>query len=306
MGEKVWRQNPLWNTKQKSLKKGPKWYGPYGVTERKDGGNGNYLLMALSGKNKGQESKKSYPPNHLKRFIHRNAEIPDDIDYEYGSDNEDSVPASQESGIRLQESVPENPSPIPSDATADLYPNPDEGNTLLGLTLVDDPSCTLPKMTAFIPICTPSCDGDAFLPDLAETEPATPVPVHTERTLSAAEILADIAEGHVVNDHDESAQSLELQLEVSTTSEQQAKDAEEVDVVNTQEVDMENIQYEDQTMETIDVDLIVKGVEDIKPMMFYPFSLYMRKQVATTVNINVGRKHGLGLKSGCTEVSWHR
>ena len=76
-------------------------------------------------------------------------------------------------------------------------------------------------------------------------------------------MLADLAEGSVVRDHDESAQSLELQLEVSTTSEQQAKDAEKVDVINTQEVDVENTQYEDQTMETIDVDLIVKGVEDL-------------------------------------------
>ena len=50
VGEKVWRKNPLWNTKQKSLKKGPKWYGPYEVAERKYSGNGNYLLMALSGK----------------------------------------------------------------------------------------------------------------------------------------------------------------------------------------------------------------------------------------------------------------
>ena len=188
VGEKVWRKNPQWNTKQKSLKKGPKWYGPYEVAERKDGGNGNYLLIALLGKNKGQVSKKSYPPNHLKRFIHRNPEIPDKSDSEYGSDNQDSVPASQESGIGSQESVPENPSPIPSDAMSVLYPNSDEGETLLSCTLIDDPSCTLPKMMVHIPICTPSsCDDDAFLPDLAETEPATPVPVGTERTLSAAE-----------------------------------------------------------------------------------------------------------------------
>ena len=60
-------------------------------------------MMALSGKNKGQMS---YPPNHLKRFIHRNPEIPDDSDSEYGFDNEDIVPASQESGIGSQESVP--------------------------------------------------------------------------------------------------------------------------------------------------------------------------------------------------------
>ena len=127
--EKVWRKNPQWNTKQKSLKKGPRWHGPYEVAERNDGGNRNYLLIALSGKNKGQVSKKSYPPNPLKRFIHRNTEIPDDSDSEYGSENEDSVPASQESGIGLQESVPENSSLISSDAMTVLFPNPDEGDT---------------------------------------------------------------------------------------------------------------------------------------------------------------------------------
>ena len=298
VGEKVWRKNSLWNTKQKLLKKGPKWYGPYEVAERKDDGNGNYLLKSLSGKNKGQISKKSYPPNHLKRFFHRNPEIRGDSDSEYGFDNEDSVPATQDSAIGSQESVPENPSHISSDAMTVLYPNPEEGDTLLSCTLIDDPGHTLPKMTAHIPIHAPSCGDDevAFLPDLVETEPTTPVPVCIEGTLSAAEILLDLAEGQVVSVQDESAQGLELQLDVSTTSDKQAKDAEEVDVVNTQEVDVENTQYKDQTMETIDVDLIVNGVEDLKPMVFHPFSLYMRKQVATTVNINVGRKHGLGLR----------
>ena len=120
-----------------------------------------------------------------------------------------------------------------------LYPNPDEGDTLLGCTLINDPSCT-----------PSSCDDDAFLPDLAETNPATPDPVHTDRTLSAAEILADLSEGGGgVSGHNESAGSLQLQLEVSTNGEQQ-----------TQEVDVENTQYEDQTMETIDPDLIVNGV----------------------------------------------
>ena len=127
-------------------------------------------------------------------------------------------------------------------------------------------------MMAHILIHTPTLcdDDDGFLPDLADTNPA--IPVHTERTLSAAQILTDLAD------------------------EQQAKDAEDVDVVNTQEVDVENTQYEDQTMETSDKDLIVSGVEDLKPMTFHPFSMYMRKQVAATVNLNVGRKHGLGLR----------
>ena len=88
-----------------------------------------------------------------------------------------------------------------------------------------------------------------------------------------------------------------MQLELSTTSEQQTKDAEEVDVLNTREVDVENTQYEDQTMKNSDADLIVNGVEDLMPMAFHPFSLYMRKQVATTVNLNVGRNHGLGLRA---------
>ena len=83
---------------------------------------------------------------------------------------------------------------------------------------------------------------------------------------------------------------------MSKTSEQHAKDAEEVDVLNTQEVDLKNAQHEDQTMETSDPDLIVNGVENLKPMTFHPFSMYMRKQVPTTVNLNVGRKHGLGLR----------
>ena len=48
VGERVWRKNPQWNIKQKLLKKGPKWYSPYKVVERKDGGNGNYLLIPLS------------------------------------------------------------------------------------------------------------------------------------------------------------------------------------------------------------------------------------------------------------------
>ena len=178
-----------------------------------------------------------------------------------------------------------------------MYPNPEEGDAFLSCTLVDDPGCTLPKMMVHIPVRTPSCtvaDDDAFLSDLAQTDtdPATVIPGHTERTLSAAEILADLAEGAVVSGQDESAQSLELQLEVSTNNEQptqeRAEEEEEVDVVNTQ--------YEDQTMETTDPDLIINGVEDLKPMMFHPFSLYMRKQVATSVNINVGRKHGLGLR----------
>ena len=61
---------------------------------------------------------------------------------------------------------------------------------------------------------------------------------------------------------------------------------------------------------------LVNGVEDLKPMAFHPFSLYMRKQVAITVNLNVGRKHGLGFRADvlryhgagelCTDNFWSK
>ena len=54
---------------------------------------------------------------------------------------------------------------------------------------------------------------------MVKKEPTSPVPVHTEGTLSAAEILLDLAGagGRVVSDQDESARSLELQLDVHLT-----------------------------------------------------------------------------------------
>ena len=51
------RMNPLWSTKLKALRKGPKWVGHYEIVERKGGGNGNYVLKCLSGKGKGKINK---------------------------------------------------------------------------------------------------------------------------------------------------------------------------------------------------------------------------------------------------------
>ena len=94
VGEKVWRMNPLWSTKLKALRKGPKWVGPYEIVERKGGGNGNYVLKCLSGKNKGKINKSSYPPNHLKRYVIRNPDIPSSgntSESEYGSESENEA-----------------------------------------------------------------------------------------------------------------------------------------------------------------------------------------------------------------------
>ena len=50
VGAKVWKKNPLWNNKQKSLKKGPMWRGPYKVKGKTQALN--YLLKGVKGKAK--------------------------------------------------------------------------------------------------------------------------------------------------------------------------------------------------------------------------------------------------------------
>ena len=257
-------KNPQWTTKQKLLKKGPKWHGPYDVVARKDGGNGNYLLIPLSGKNKGQVSKKSFPPSHLKRYIHRNPDIPVDSNsdnVDSGSDNEvDSVPTFQKSH---QEDAEDTSSKVSSDA-----------DTTLPIHIPSDikaeiPIRTLPHIKTEIPICTPplrtvSEMQDSILLDLvAPVYPAAPV--HTDSTLSTAQILADLANGGVVSGPDESVGSIELQLEVSTvTDDDQNKTRGEEE----EEVDVANTQYENQTLEEVDVQVLIKGVEDPKATIF--------------------------------------
>ena len=65
VGAKVWKKNPLWNTKQKSLKKGPMWRGPYEVEGKTQAGN--YLLKGVKGKGKGKVRNTAIPLNLLKR-----------------------------------------------------------------------------------------------------------------------------------------------------------------------------------------------------------------------------------------------
>ena len=51
------------------------------------------VLKCLSGKNKGKINKSSYPPNHLKRYVIRNPDIPNSntSESEHGSDNENEA-----------------------------------------------------------------------------------------------------------------------------------------------------------------------------------------------------------------------
>ena len=80
-------ENPLWNTKQKSLKKGPVWRGPYKVEGKTQAGN--YLLKGVKGKGKGKVRNTAIPLNQLKRYTARSQNIPAKSDDEYASESDE-------------------------------------------------------------------------------------------------------------------------------------------------------------------------------------------------------------------------
>ena len=112
VGAKVWKKNPLWNTKQKLLKKGPMWRGPYKVEGKTQARN--YLCKGVKGKSKGKVRNTAIPQNQLKRYIARSKNIPAKSDDEYASESHGDDDQSQEPPIGTNSSVS-------SDADTILY-----------------------------------------------------------------------------------------------------------------------------------------------------------------------------------------
>ena len=110
VGAKVWKKNPLLNTKQKSLKKGPMWKGPYKVEGKTQAGN--YLLKGVKGKGKGKVRNTAIPPNQLKRYIARSQNIPAKSDDEYASESDGDDDQGHPIGTN---------SPVSSDTDTILY-----------------------------------------------------------------------------------------------------------------------------------------------------------------------------------------
>ena len=232
VGEKVWRMNPPWSTKLKALRKGPKWVGPYEIVDRKGGGNGNYVLKFLSGKNKGKINKSSYPPNHLKRYVIRSSDIPNGntSESEYGSGNENE--AEEASSTNDETAVIPVCTPVDSD-----------DNTLPDLT-VDEPPAPLHVRTPSVSsmslhVHTPSDEAPTsphvhtpFKSIPGHTPSSSIPPAHSDETMSAAQILADLAVGGVE------------QLEAEPEPEPE-----------------EQVVFEDQTLKEIDIDILVSGVQ---------------------------------------------
>ena len=248
--------NPLWSTKLKALRKGPKWVGPYEIVERKGGGSGNYVLKCLSGKNKGKINKSSYPPNHLKRYVIRNSDIPSSgntSESEYGSDSENEAEEASST----------------NDETAEILVHTPVDETLPDLT-VDEPPvpphvCT-PSVSSRLPyVRTPSVSSGSphvrtpLKPFPCHTPSSSIPPAHSDETMSAAQILADLADGGVEPEPEE------------------------------------QVVFEDQTLEEVDIDILVAGVQ--RPAAI-KFSLFCRKADGARLVVHVGKKKGLKRNSG--------
>ena len=264
VGEKVWRMNPLWNTKLKALRKGPKWVGPYEIVERKGGGNGNYVLKCLSSKNKGKINKSSYPPNHLKRYVIRNPDIPSSgntSESEYGSESEneaEEVSSTNDDAAEIPVCTPVDSDETLPDLTVDEPPVP--------------PHVCTPSVSSMPPhVCTPSDEPPTPLhvrtpskPFAGRTPSSSIPPIHSDETMTAAHILAELADGGV---------------EPEPETEEQ-------------------VVFEDQTLEEIDIDILVSGVQRPSAVKFKPLSLFCRKPAGARLGVHVGKQKGLKRNSG--------
>ena len=189
VGAKVWKKNPLWNTKQKSLKKGPMSRGPYEVEGKTQAGN--YLLKGVKGKGKGEVRNTAISPNQLKRYIARSQNIPAKCDDEYASESDGDDDQGPPIGTN---------SPVFSDADTIFYADseddkgiPGHSSGVLIARCTSSSDETVEIEIGQIPGNTSSGDSD----DTIEIDVVREIPGHTACwcTMEAAEILATLAAG---------------------------------------------------------------------------------------------------------------
>ena len=150
-----------------------------------------------------------------------------------------------------------------------------DDNTLPDLTVDESPAplhvCT-PSVSSVLPhVRTPS-DKPLTLPHVRTPFKSIPghtpssliPPAHSDETMSAAQILADLAEGGVE----------QLEAEPEPEAEEQ-------------------VVFEDQTLEEIGIDKLVSGVQRPTAIKFKPLSLFCRKPTGARLGVHVGKQKGL-------------
>ena len=138
-----------------------------------------------------------------------------------------------------------------------------DDNTLPDLT-VDEPPMTshvhTPSVSSELPhVHTPSKLFSGHTPS------SSIPPAHSDETMSAAQILADLADGG----------------------------GEQPEPTGPEPEPEEQVVFEDQTLEEIDIDLLVSGIQRPAAIKFKPVSLFCRKPTGARLGVHVGKKKGL-------------
>ena len=313
VGAKVWKKNPLWNTKQQSLKRGPLWRGPYEVEGKTPAGN--YLLKGVKGKGKGMVRNTVIPPNQLKRYIARSQNIPAKGDDEYASESDGDDDQGPPIGTN---------SLVLSDADTILYadfeddkriPGHSSGVLIPGCTSSSDETIEIEQ----IPGHTNGGDSDESIEiDVVGEIPGCTAHGHT---MEASEILATLVAGGdpdwlldltvpeepqeslaqvlVALAEDADAEEADAEIPDDTSAETSA-DAEipgrtnETSPIIIESSSSNSPVFDDATLEEVDIDLLLHGVTSPEPIIFRPLSLFCRKLAGLQLGVYVGRKSGLG------------
>ena len=120
-------------------------------------------------------------------------------------------------------------------------------------------------------VCTPSvssepphvCTPSKLIP--GHTTSSSIPPAHSNETMSAAQILADLADGG----------------------------GEQPEPTEPEPEQEEQVVFEDQTLEEIDIDLLVSDVQRPAAIKFKPLSLFCRKPAGAKLGVHVGKQKGL-------------
>ena len=304
VGAKVWKKNPLWNTKQKSLKKGPMWRGPYEVEGKTPAGN--YLLKGVKGKGKGKVRNTAIPPDQLKRYIARSQNIPVKSDDEYASESNGDDDQGPPIGTN---------SPVSSDVDTILYADSEDDKRIPGCSSdvpipgrTSNSDETIEIELRQIPGHTSGGDSDESI----EIDVVGEIPGQTASgcTMEAAEILATLAAGGdpdwlpdltVPEEPEESlvqvlvalAEGADAEIPDDTSAETIPGHTNEKSPIIVESSSSNSPVFDDVTLEEVDIDLLIHGVTQPEPIKFRPLSFFCRKPAGLQLGVHVGRKSGL-------------